>query len=432
MIFKKQLPNGLRIVHEESFNNEICSICIICDFGSAYENDKTRGYAHAIEHMVFKGTSTQSGNEILKTFDNIGAVNNATTTKKYTSYTVKCLNSDLDICLKTMGSMLLDSTFPAKEYNKEKHVIREENLKDENDFEYLIDIDYSKIMYKNSSYEHPVDIIQYHNTFSDLKELYKMYKQFYLPHNFVISVCSAHKMNSVVKSIENSHFNKSYSIDKHNYNIQMCKTNYTEMQMYTKIVPKMHTNLIFLGFKTSSLHSPDVYVLQILNNILSVGMSSVLFSEFREKRGLTYSTYCETTYFKHAGDFLFNIECDPEKYEAVLKILVKVINNIIHNGIDGMMLKKAKQSIKAHFQMEMEDSDTFSYHNAVCMIQNLHNISYKKLFDSKYKNITLPEVNQLIKKYFYKDNMVFTSYLKKSINSHTIRRICDSISNRKN
>ena len=63
-------------------------------------------------------------------------------------------------------------------------------------------------------------------------------------------------------------FNKSYNIDKHNYNIQMCKTNYTEMQLYTKIVPKMHTNLIFLGFKTCSIYSPDVYVLQILNNIL--------------------------------------------------------------------------------------------------------------------------------------------------------------------
>lgn len=430
MIFKKQLPNGLRIIHEDSFNNDICSICIMCDFGSAYENDKTRGYAHAIEHMVFKGTSTQNGNQILKTFDNIGAVNNATTTKKYTSYTVKCLNKDLDICINTLGSMLLDSTFPLKEYNKEKNVIREENLKDENDFEYLIDIDYNKTMYKNSSYEHPVDIIQYHNTFSDLKELYKMYKQFYLPHNFVISICSTHKTNIIVNSIINSAFNKTYKIINVDHNIQTCKTNYTEMQIITKIIPKMNTNLIFLGFKTCSVHSPDVYVLQILNNILSVGMSSVLFSEFREKRGLTYNTYCETTYFKHAGDFLFNIECDPEKYEEVLKTLVKVINNIIRNGIDGTMLKKAKQSIKAYFQMEMEDSSTFSLHNAVCITQNLHHISYKKLFDTKYKDITVSEVNNIIKKYFYKNNMVFVSYLKKSVNNHNIRRICNTLYNK--
>ena len=432
MIFKKQLPNGLRIIHEDSFNKDICSICIMCDIGSAYENEKTRGFAHGIEHMVFKGTSTQSGPQILKTFDDIGAVNNATTTKKYTSYTIKCLNNDLDVCIQTLGSMLFDSTFPSKGYNKEKHVIREENLKDENDFEYLIDIDYNKIMYKNSSYEHPIDIIQYHKTFSNLKELYEMYKQFYLPHNCIISVCSNQNPNSIVNSVVKSLFNKQFDIVNHNYSIQTCKTNYTEMQFYTKILPKMHTNLIHLGFKTCSVQSPDVYVLQILNNILSVGMSSVLFSEFREKRGLTYNTYCETSYFKHAGDFLFNIECDPEKYEEVLKTLVKVINNIIRNGIDANMLKKAKQSIKVHIQLEMEDSDTFSHHNAICMLQNLHNISYKRLFTSKYIDITVQDVNKIIKKYLYKDNMVFVSYLTKSINTHSIRRICNSIDNNKN
>jgi predicted Zn-dependent peptidase len=128
-------PNGFRVIYEKSPNiAPIACIKIMCDIGSVYENNETRGVSHFIEHMCFKGTKNiPIPKDIFMEYDKIGAYLNATTGKRYTYYTIKCNNEYVENSIRIMSDMLLNSTFNKNEYKKEEKVVIEENIKDIND-----------------------------------------------------------------------------------------------------------------------------------------------------------------------------------------------------------------------------------------------------------------------------------------------------------
>jgi len=218
---KQTFDNGFRIVHENPQSNlPITSIQLFCDYGSVYEKDGLRGAAHFIEHMCFKGTQKiPNGKEIFIEYNKIGAYFNANTEKRYTRYIITCEDDYFNNCIFILSDMLMNSTFNKKEFEKERKVVVEENIRNEDDASDIISDNINKMLYNGSSYADAIDTLSFHNSktlkYEDVVEAYKM---FYLPNRMVLSIVSNISFNKINEALKRTYFYKAPKICNFNYN----------------------------------------------------------------------------------------------------------------------------------------------------------------------------------------------------------------------
>ena len=150
MIKTYTFPNGFRLVYEKPPSNfKNTSIQVFCKLGSIYERDGIRGASHFIEHMCFKGTNKiPEAKTIAENYDKIGAYFNANTNKQYTVYVVKCNNNYVENSIAILSDMMMNSTFRATEFTKEKKVVEEECIRLENDYFSLATDAIEKLLYE--------------------------------------------------------------------------------------------------------------------------------------------------------------------------------------------------------------------------------------------------------------------------------------------
>ena len=408
-------PNGFRIVYEKSFNNTpISCIEILCDIGSVYENNETRGVSHFIEHMCFKGTKRiPIPRNIFVEYDKIGAYLNATTDKRYTYYTVKCSNEYFENSINIMSDMLLNSTFNKTEYKKEEKVVIEENIKDVNDAEEILFENLDKLIYNGSSYAFPVDTIAYHKGNLDYKKVIDMYNYFYQPNKMVLSVVSNLQFNHIKQMVEKTFFvkqNVSQIQVPNKYPIYSFVLPQNEIQYSIQKKNEISTGHIAIGFRTNYC---DKYALGLLKVILSGPMSARLFMLLREENGLTYTSYASDEYYDLLGEFLFYAETDSTKIMknssklGVLPLIIKLINGLIENGITDNELKLAKNYLKGDMELDLEDNENLALHNGekLLVYPNEKLVPFSKIYDTFYKNITKKDIENVIRKYLNKKNM---------------------------
>jgi len=409
-------PNGFRIIYEKSMNKiPICAMQVFCDVGSAYETHDLRGVSHFIEHMCFKGTKyLPSVKEILINFDKFGANLNAYTEKNYTCYTLKCHNDNIDNSIIVLSDMLLNSIFKKGEFKKEEQVVIEENIRDSDNPEYIIDENADRILYDGSSYTEPIDTLDYHKKSFNYEDVFKFYKLFYIPSRMIISIVSNVSFQKIKKFVENSYFFKhhinEYLIMTHNYRINPNITPQHELKYNLQIKPNMNTIHLYLCFRTMKI---DKYKLNILKTILSSYFNSRLFILLREENGLTYTSTVYTNYNGENGDFIIYTEMNNQKIlkngtqKGVLPLLIYLINDLINKGITAEELKIAKGFLKGSMTIDMGNNDVMASHNGLYCLSHPDEkiISYTKLYDKFYKKYTVTDINIIIKKYFFKSNM---------------------------
>jgi predicted Zn-dependent peptidase len=408
--------NGFKVIHEKPNNSlPITSIQLFCDYGSAYESPGVRGAAHLIEHMCFKGTNKiPNGKEIFVYYNKIGAYFNANTEKRFTRYVILCSDEYIHNCMYILSDMLMNSTFNKKEFEKEKKVVVEENIRDEDDANDLINNNLNALLYKGSSYAAPIDTLTFHNAktlkYEDIMEIYKM---FYVPNRMVLSVTSnlsTRKINEIIKRTYFVKPPKMCNFDKYPKITNYTNQNKIEYHIQTK---KGITTLHFcIGFRTCPYYSSDKYVLNIISNIIGGTTSSRLFNLLREDKGLTYRTSCYTNYYENLGDITIDIETDYHKIlkdgkkKGIIPIVIEMLNDLIVKGITVAELNATKSNFKGSMELELQDIETYSFHNGLSFLMNDENItSYSKLYDKYYSTITKSKVNEMIRKYLIKENM---------------------------
>jgi len=437
--------NGFRIIHQKPTNSlKMTSIHLFCDVGSVHEKDGIRGVSHFVEHLCFKGTKkVPDPREILLNFDKIGAFFNAYTEKKYTCYTIKCEDTYVENCTKILADMLLNSTFPKTEYYKEQKVVLEENIRDENDAQYILSKKVDAIMYKGSSYEHAIDTLEYHidkkskkyDSKKDIsyKDTFEWYHSFYIPSNFVYSIVSNISFKIIKSIIERSIFMKSKLsnlIYSHSMNLYL-EPKRKEITICSYKKEGVSTDIIDIGFQTCSRLSKDKYCLKLLKHILN-GMSGRLFSILREKHGLTYSAECFSEYFEHTGSFILNAETSPEHTmikNGVLPLLMQLCIDLIKDGITEKELLVAKGNIRGKYILKTEDSDTMASYNGKNYLLNSDYSSndmvlYQDVYKEYIEPITIGEINRIIKKYFLIENMVIGIIGENPPNEKKIKKMC--------
>ena len=423
-----EFPNGFRIVHQKPINNlNITSIQCVCDIGSVYENDQTRGSSHFIEHMCFKGTNKIPVSEdIFKKYDEIGALFNAFTDKRYTCYYIKCNDEYITNCLIILSDMLLNSIFNKKEYDKELQVVIQENIKNNDKTSDIISDIIDEMIYKGTSFEKPVDHINYHSSTKHNKpfnyeSILDIYKSFYRPKNIILSIVSNISFENILKII-----NKTYFIQNNSTRMnKSIKVKYSNCIEYGRLTPQHNAqyivhkkkgceiNNLAISFRTCSQYNDDKHCLELLKTIIGDIYNSKMFVLLRQDNGLTYSSYVTTDYNEISGFFTLNAITDPTKLihngnkKGVLPLIVDLLNRLIENGITREDLIIAKKYKKGKLSLDLENNDVSALYNAehLLLYANYKYISYDNYYDGYYNNIKLKEINNVMRKYFKKTNL---------------------------
>ena len=346
------LKNGLRIGVDEMSNVETVCIAVFVNTGSRNEEISNNGISHFLEHMAFKGTKTRNAQQIAQEFDDIGGRINAYTSRERTVYYVKILKKDVKFATEFLADILQNSTFDKEELEKERGVILQE-IAMTNDTPDDIIFDYfQETAYPNQSLGR--SILGSEDNVKSFKQsdLQNYIDKQYNNKNIAITASGNIKKEDFIKYVEDSFVNLA------NNNINQVESGIYKGGTFKKEKDLEQTNLI-LGFKGISYLDDKFYHCQILSSILGGGMSSRLFQEVREKRGLAYSIYAFNYANSDSGSFGIYSATNPAKSNELIKVTLEELNKITNN-ISDEELDRAKSQLTAGILMSSESNNNRS------------------------------------------------------------------------
>lgn len=348
---KVVLSNGLRVVLEKIPTCRSVSFGIWVKTGSRNELPEQNGISHFIEHMLFKGTERYSAKDIAELFDGIGGNVNAFTTKEYTCYYVKVLDEHLPLALDALSDMFFHSELASEELEKERNVILEEISMYEDTPDDLV----HDLLAQSTYGKHPLGqtILGLEDNLLRFQpdDLRNYMKQHYNIDNIVVSIAGNFPDN-VLDLIE-KHFG-GYA-NQGQQSVVEPPVFLGEAIYHEK---KTEQNHICLSLPGCSNRDDRLYAMILLNNAIGGGMSSRLFQEIREKRGLAYSIYSYHTAYLDTGLFTIYAGTAPKQTEEVLKVSMEVIGDIVAKGLTEAELRKGKEQLKGSLILSLESTSS--------------------------------------------------------------------------
>lgn len=346
------LKNGLRIVFDDiPFVRSVC-LGVWVKNGSRNENDKNSGISHFIEHMLFKGTEKRSAAKIAEDMDAVGGQINAYTSKEYTCYYTRTLDSHFDIALDVLADMFFHSKFDQTEIDKEKKVVLEEISMYEDSPEDLVHDILHLNVWKNNPLGQSVLGTKESVCSFDTKTLKEYVKQNYLPQNTVIALAGNFDRRQALEGISKyfEHFQGSDRPEP-----SFTKIYHPCSCQKSKEIEQVH---LCLGFPSVRLGCDQAYDVAVLNTILGGGMSSKLFQKIREEHGLAYSIYSHNSSFSDTGLFSIYAALNPSELDTVLNLIKAEIKSLFEVPLTQELLLKTKEQIKSNFLLSLENSSS--------------------------------------------------------------------------
>ena len=334
------LSNGLTILLDH-FNSNTLSIGLWLNVGSVNENNKQLGIAHMLEHMAFKGTKNRNAFDISKEIEDVGGDINAYTSKENTAYYVKLLPSNYELGIEILSDIFLNSTFPKEEIERERGVIISE-IGQSNDMpdDKVFDKFYS-LAYQNQSIGKPILGTKVSVGGFNKDDLKEFCNQNYNPSNLIIGVSGKFDERKIINKIKrNFEFLKSGN--------KSTKPKYKWNSGFHSEKKDLQQAHIVFGVEGLSNLDKQRLDLSALSIILGGGMSSKLFQEIREKKGLCYSIFSFQSQFLSSGIFGFYSACNPNDLENLLDTSLNEIKNLSKN-ITINDLDRAKAQLSSGF-----------------------------------------------------------------------------------
>ena len=380
------LSNGLTILLDH-FNSNTLSIGLWLNVGSVNENNKQLGIAHMLEHMAFKGTKNRNAFDISKEIEDVGGDINAYTSKENTAYYVKLLPSNYELGIEILSDIFLNSTFPKEEIERERGVIISE-IGQSNDMpdDKVFDKFYS-LAYQNQSIGKPILGTKVSVGGFNKDDLKEFCNQNYNPSNLIIGISGKFDEKKITNQIKkNFEFLKSgnkSSKPKYKWN--------SGFHSEKKDLQQAH---IVFGVEGLSNLDKQRLDLSALSIILGGGMSSKLFQEIREKKGLCYSIFSFQSQFLSSGIFGFYSACNPNDLENLLDTSLNEIKNLSKN-ITINDLDRAKAQLSSGF-IRAQD---FTFSRLERNVKSLFN--HSKMFSEDYilKKISDLKISNLLDLY---------------------------------
>jgi predicted Zn-dependent peptidase len=400
---RKILSNGLRVITIPMPSFESATALVMVGAGSRYETAKNNGISHFLEHMAFKGTAKRpTAQDISTAIDGVGGEFNAFTSKEITGYYVKSAANHVDLCLDVLSDMLLNSKLDTDEINREKGVILEErNLYEDTPSRNISDV-YESLLYGNT----PMgwDTIGKKDVIKSItrKDFVSYMQSLYSADNITIVVAGGIQTSKIEAQVQD-YFGKMKSFDVIRYERVVQNQVKPSLSIKHKKTEQVH---VALGFRTVPINSDEKHILSVLSAILGGGMSSRLFSEVREKRGLAYYVRTSSDHYQDAGSLVSTAGLDPRRVDEGISVVLEEYAKFAQGKakVSDKELSKAKEYLKGHFVLELEDSRSVAGFFAQAELLEKE-IETPEEIIKKVDKVSLEEVERVAQKYFKKESL---------------------------
>lgn len=352
MYSKLILENGIRLVSERIPTLKSVTIGIWVNTGSRDESPTQAGYAHFIEHMFFKGTTTRSASDISREIDALGGEMNAFTSRETTTYYVKVLDQHLPQALNLLADLFIRSRLGKKEIEKEKQVILEEIRMVQDDPEDLVQELHTKLVMGRHPLSRP--ILGRESTVMQInrRALLEYIDTYYRPEEIVLAVAGNFNQQQLEQTMTRT-FGRYRRSSRSTPHIRRSPNLCGGVTMKQKPLEQVH---LCLGLKGVAAGHKDRYAVYALNSVLGGGVSSRLFQEIREKRGLSYSIYSFLSGYSDGGTITVYAGTQAREVERVLELARREIRRLSKDGIDRHELKRTKEQMKGGLMLSLESS----------------------------------------------------------------------------
>jgi predicted Zn-dependent peptidase len=344
------LPNGLRVISQDMPSVRSVAIGMWVDAGSRDETPIEAGASHFLEHLLFKGSDRLSAQAIAEAFDAVGAQHNAFTSKEYTAYWAKLRDADLPLATEILAEMLIRPAFRQEEIDSERHVVMEEiNMNDDDP------TDVAHEMFVRSLWSgHPLapPILGTRTSITEMSRdtIAGYWGRRYSPPSVVVAAAGRVDHADVVAQIESL---------MGDWNGPVIEQSSQAAEPQSSVnVTRRDTEQAHLVFGGHALQRDDDrrWALTVVDHVLGGGMSSRLFREIREIRGLAYAVHSFRMPFRDTGAFAVYVGTTPTQTSEVLKLVRSELDKLMQDGLTGKELERAKGHVAGSLALSLEDS----------------------------------------------------------------------------
>jgi predicted Zn-dependent peptidase len=349
------LPGGLRVVTEYVPSVRSASVGVWVGVGSRDEGPSVAGAAHFLEHLLFKATPTRSAVEIAQAVDAVGGELNAFTAREHTCYYAHVLDTDLDLAVDLVADVVLRGSCAADDVELERAVVLEEiAMRDDDPEDTLGDVFLSAVFGA-----HPIGrpVIGSAASVSAMTraQLNSFHVRRYTPERMVVAVAGNVDHDEVVALVR-EHFGA--HLERHRVAVPPRKgtgrvTGRPTLEVVNRDAEQTHMSL---GVRVPGRHWKHRWALSVLNTALGGGLSSRLFQQVRESRGLAYSVYSTVDTFSDSGALSVYAACLPERFAEVARVTTDVLDEVARDGITESECRIAKGSLRGGLVLGLEDS----------------------------------------------------------------------------
>lgn len=353
------LPSGVRVLTETVPGAQSASVSFAVAVGSRDEVDGHHGSTHFLEHLLFKGTKTRSALDIAVAFDSVGGASNASTGKEHTSYYARVQDKAIPVAVQVIADMLTSSVIDPVEFENERTVILEELAMNDDDPQDVAHERFFEAVLGDHELGRPIGGTPETIKAVTRDAVWQHYQNNYRPEDLVITAAGGVDHDGLLALVE-----ENLEIAGWDKNLK-AKPRSWRSQAAVVIEPTVSVNVInrpiaqaniILGSLGLVAGDERRYAMAILNTVLGGGMSSRLFQEIREKRGLAYSVYSFNQGYSDAAAFGLYAGCSPQKATEVIKLMIEELGKVATDGITEAELALAKGNISGGLALKFEST----------------------------------------------------------------------------
>jgi len=346
------LPNGLRVITEEMPSLRSVALGCWVDTGTRDENDNEAGVSHFLEHLLFKGSEELSARQVNETLDAIGAESNAFTSKETTCYWARLLDQDVPIGLDVLAEIIQRPAFRVNEIDSERQVVVEEiNMNDDDPTDVVFE-NFTTAAFAGHPLEAPVLGTRESIRAMTRDDIHGYWKRRYGAGSMVVAAAGSVVHSDIVEMVGERFGEWSGESVEHQLSpIEVRPTVY---------LTHRETEQAHLVLGGPGLHRSDErrWAFEVLNHVMGSGMSSRLFQEVREERGLAYAVYGFRLAYADAGAWGVYVGTTPSQTDTALNVIRDELSKVVADGITEEELERARGSMRGGLALSLEDPNS--------------------------------------------------------------------------
>lgn len=353
------LASGVRVLTEHVPASQSASVSFSVAVGSRDETNNHFGSTHFLEHLLFKGTKKRTALDIAVAFDSVGGSSNAATGKEHTSYYARVQDKAVPLAIDVIGDMLTSSLIDPVEFENERTVILEELAMNDDDPQDVAHEKFFEAVLGSHELGRPIGGTNETIKAVSRDAVWDHYRANYRPQDLVIAAAGGVDHNQVVELVEKALSEAGWDLSKPAHPVARRLNSPAAISRGSELLiehrPIAQANIL-VGFQGTVADDPRRYAMGILNTVLGGGMSSRLFQEIREKRGLAYSVYSFNQPYSDAGVFGLYAGCSPAKTSEVTKLMLDEFAKVATDGITQAELDLAIGNISGGLALKYEST----------------------------------------------------------------------------